>query len=93
MGVAYRQLGQYEEAEAGLKKALQLYGADHLIAHLHLAATYAMMGREKDARAEAAEVLRIDPTFSMEALAKRLPFKDQKVADDYLSALHKAGLK
>jgi len=93
MGVAYRQLGQYEEAEAGLKKALQLYGADHLIAHLHLAATYAMMGREKDARAEAAEVLRIDPTFSMEALAKRLPFKDQKVADDYLSALRKAGLK
>jgi adenylate cyclase len=89
----YRTLGQYEEAEAIYKKALQLYGADDLLVHVALAGTYAMMGREKEAQAEAAEVLRIDPTFSAVSLARRNPWKDQKVNDDYVSALRKAGLK
>ena len=51
------------------------------------------MGREKEARAEAEEVLRIDPTFSVDSMARRLPYKDQKALDDVVSALHKAGLK
>jgi adenylate cyclase len=93
LGAAYRQLGQYEEAVASLKKALQLYGTDHLPAHVVLASTYAQMGREKEARAEAAEVMRIDPKFSLESYARRIPFKDQKATDDYVSALRKAGLK
>jgi TolB-like protein len=93
MGIAYCQLGQYEEAVATLKKALQLYGADDLLAHIQLAGTYAMMGREKEAHAEAAEVLRIDPTFSVEYMARRMPFKDQKIIDHGVSTLHKAGLK
>jgi adenylate cyclase len=66
LGAAYRQLGQYEEAVASYKRALQLYGPDHLFAHLGLAGTYARMGREKEARSEAAEVLRIDPKFKLE---------------------------
>jgi adenylate cyclase len=93
LGIAYRQLGQYEEAVASFKKALQLYGADHLMAHLQLAAAYALMGREKEAYAEAAEVMRIDPKFSVDSYARRLPYKDQKVIDDLLSAWRKAGLK
>jgi len=93
LGHAYRQLGQYEEAVASLKKALQLYGADHLVAHVLLASTFTQMGREKEARAEAAEVMRIDPKFSMESYARRVPFKDQKAIDDYVSTLRKAGLK
>jgi adenylate cyclase len=93
LGHAYRQLGQYEEAVTTYKKVLQLYGADHLLAHLQLAANYALMGREKEAHAEAAEVMRIDPKFSLEAYAKRAPYKDQKTIDDLVSALRKAGLK
>ena len=50
LGGAYFQLGQYEEAVATFKKALQLYGPDHLIAHANLAVTYAVMGNEKEAR-------------------------------------------
>jgi len=52
-----------------------------------------MMGREKEARGEAAEVLRIDPTFSLESFARRLPYKDQKTVEDRVSAWHKLGLK
>ena len=39
-------------------------------AHIDLTATYSMMGREKEARAEAAEVLRINPKFSLDSYAK-----------------------
>jgi TolB-like protein/class 3 adenylate cyclase/Tfp pilus assembly protein PilF len=92
-GQAYRQLGQYEEAVASFKRVLQLFGADDLMAHLWLAATYALMGREKEAHAEAAEVLRIDPTFSVESYGRRVPYKDQKVIDDIVSSMRKAGLK
>jgi hypothetical protein len=51
------------------------------------------MGREKEAHAEAAEVLRINPKFSLDLFAKRLPHKDQSVIDNYVDALRKAGLK
>jgi hypothetical protein len=52
-----------------------------------------MMGREKDARAEAAEVLRVDPKFSLDSLAKMLPYKDRSETDKVANALRKAGLK
>jgi hypothetical protein len=52
-----------------------------------------MMGREKEARAEAAEVLRINPKFSVEYLAKIRAYKDQSQNDKIADALHKAGLK
>ena len=47
----------------------------------------------KGACAEAAEVMRINPNFSLESYARMLPFKDQKVINDSVSALRKAGLK
>ena len=89
---SYRQLGQYEEAVATYKKMLQLYGPDHLLAHLDLAVTYALMGREKEARAEGAEVLRIDPKFSIERFVKGSPM-DQSKKDRWIELLRKAGLK
>jgi hypothetical protein len=51
------------------------------------------MGREKEARAEAAEVLRINPKFSVDSYAKILLFKDQSENDRIVAALRKAGLK
>ncbi len=92
LGNSYRQLGQYEEAIAAYKKTLQIYGSDHLLAHLDLAATYTLMDREKEARAEGAEVMRIDPKFSVERYIKGLPF-DQSIKDRWAAVLRKAGLK
>ncbi len=63
------------------------------MAHVVLAATYAMMGSEKEAHNEAAEVMRIDPKFSLESYANRYTLKDQKAKDNYIAALYKAGLK
>jgi adenylate cyclase len=81
-----------EEAVLAYKKALQR-SPDNLLAHVLLATTYSKMGREKEARAEAAEVLRINPKFSLIYFAKALPFKDQKVTNNLIDALRKAGLK
>jgi adenylate cyclase len=92
LAISYSELGQYEEAIATYKKVLQIYGPDHLMAHLGLAVTYALMDREKEARTEGAEVLRIDPKFSLERFIKGLPY-DQSRKDRMADALRKAGLK
>jgi adenylate cyclase len=92
-GKALRTTGRFEEAVSAYKKAIQL--APHIIdAHAGLAATYIMMGREKEARAEAEEVLRINPKFSVDSYAKVfVAYKDQSEIDKYINALRKAGLK
>jgi adenylate cyclase len=63
------------------------------LAHQQLANCYAQMGRLDEARAEAAEVLRIAPHFSLEALRQSFPFKDPVVLERELDAWRKAGLK
>jgi adenylate cyclase len=84
--------GRLEEAVSACKKGIQ--GApDFIVAHINLAATYSLMGREKEARAEAEEVLRINPKYSVDSMAKRVPYKDQSEIDKLVNALRKAGLK
>jgi adenylate cyclase len=91
-GHALRITGRFEEAVSAYKKAFQR-APDNIIAHIALTATYSLMGREKEARAEAEEVLRINPKFSLDNYAKTLPYKDQSVIDSYVDACRKAGLK
>jgi len=92
VGWAYYWTGQYEEAIAAYKRALTHF-PNLLIAHLGLAGTYGALGREVEARTEGAEVLRISPTYSLEVIRQRLPFKDQAVLERHLDDLRKAGLK
>jgi adenylate cyclase len=92
LGHAYRATGRFEEAVSAYKKSLQR-APNNFFAHLGLAATYSMMGREQEARAEAAEVLRLNPKFSVDSYAKRMTFKDQSVTDKFIDGLRKAGLK
>ena len=91
-GDALRITRRFEEAVSAYKKAIQI-APDNLTAHLHLALTYGLMGQEKEARAEAAEVLRINPKFSLDDYAKTAIFKDQSARDKFVGALRKAGLK
>ena len=67
LGSSYIGLGRYEEAIKEYEKALHR-APDSQATHLGLAATYSLMGRDKEARAAAAEVLRIDPKFSLGVL-------------------------
>ncbi len=92
MGHPLRDEGRFEEAVSAYKKALQ-FAPDSITSHIGLAATYSMMGREKEACAEAAEVLRVNPKFTLDSLGKMLPYKDQSEIDKVAHALRKAGLK
>jgi adenylate cyclase len=92
MGHAYRGLGQYEEAIASYKKAFE-GKPNYWMPRIFLAATYNMSGQEEMARTEADEVLRINPKFSLEKLAKSLPYKDKDYLNRAIEGMRKAGLK
>jgi len=91
LAVAYRDSGQYEKAIEEAKKALQRE-PNTQFPYIHMAISYMRLGREEEARTAAAEILRINPKFSLERYAKMLPFT-QPVADRIVEDLRKAGLK
>ena len=95
LGATYFVLGQYEDALDEFKRLL-----DHSekgeynpeFAHRLLAATYVMLGREKEARKHAVEVIRINPKFTLKGYAKTQNYKNQADTDHWIGALRKAGL-
>lgn len=90
--MAYCVVGRYEEVIAALKQVLTR-NPNGLFAHAVLAATYSELGREEEARAEAAASLRLSPNFSLEVWRQMTPFKDPAVVERIIAALRKAGMK
>ena len=92
LGSAYRYTGQHEEAIATYKRLLAFY-PNNLPSHAMLACVYATVGRDAEAHAEAAEVLKIDPNFSAERFVNSFAVRNKKLLDSALNDLRKAGLK
>ena len=92
LGVAYRDLGKYDKAITACEKGLSI-SPDSMYLHFCLASTYSLAGREKEASAETAEVLRINPMFSLEHWSRIIPYKNQADRDRIVDAMRKAGLK
>jgi adenylate cyclase len=88
-GVAYNGMGRYAEAVDALKRSDQ----SNPWVHVNLVYAYSELGREQDARAEAAEVLRISPRFSLEEMERMPANWHGPLGQRYLSDLRKAGLK
>jgi adenylate cyclase len=89
-GMAYVYMGRYQEAIPLLKRALARY-PNVIPVRLYLITCYVELGRSEEARAEAQEVMRINPQFSLVAqkqLYSKDPRRDRRLAD-----LAKAGLK
>jgi adenylate cyclase len=84
LGLSYGLAGQYDDAIPWCEKAVHMQ-PDSLLARIMMTAVYSWSGRDEEARTEAAEVLRIDPDFSLEKFAK-------KAGARLVSALRKAGL-
>jgi adenylate cyclase len=89
LGRAYFLAGKYEEAVAEYKKAVEL-NPDYRDAHIGLAATYSVLGLEREARTEVEEILRIEPNFSLKKYAKFMYF--QVGLESEIEGLRKAGL-
>ena len=92
VGTAYAVAGRYQEARAPLQRHLSHY-PNILHIHLMLAVVYSELGQAAEARAEVAEVLRLNPHFSLEVHKQRMPIKDPVVLERHIAALRKAGLK
>jgi len=57
-----------------------------------LAATHAQLGQLEEARAEAAEMLRLHPGFTVAGMVRISPLKHAKDRNHYHDGLRKAGL-
>jgi adenylate cyclase len=90
LGRAYFLMGRHEEAIATLKKVVTR-NPNHLSAHNDLAIIYIDLGREEEARAEVAEILRVNPKFSLKVV-QDVPLKDPAVLEHWLDNLRRAGL-
>jgi len=84
--------GQLEKALATYEQVLHRYPED-MRALIGLAATYSLLGREEEARAQATQILRMEPKFNLKSFVKTLPFKNKIDAALLLDSLYKAGLK
>ena len=75
LGWAYVIAGRYEEALVPLTQAFPIL-PNNLQLHWALVICYVELGREEEARATAAEMLRIHPQFSIVAMRPFMPNKD-----------------
>ncbi len=91
MGIANYTLKHYEEAVRCLRECtLRL---PHLqVSHVWLASAYAQLGKLEEAKKEAAEVLRINPGFTIEGWKRLAVNKDPKDAEHRLDGARQAGL-
>ena len=89
LGTAYRVDGEYDKAVEYFKKAI-INNPNYWLSYLGLSASYGLLGREEEARAAVAEVLRIDPNFSLGKTP--VPFRNKADKERTLEVLRKAGL-
>jgi len=94
-GLAYTQLGRWEEAISALKAwlARRPYDAS---GYGYLAVAYMELGYDRAARAEAAEALRLNPQFTVEMLFPTVSLQYKALPawiDRFRADLYKTGLK
>ena len=89
---AYREIEKYEEAIEWGEKAVQ-QNPKNALSRVVLCSVYSLAGRMDKARVQAKEIMRLNPKFSVERMARTDPQKNQVVKKRYIDALRKAGLK
>jgi adenylate cyclase len=89
LAASYNLLGKYEEGIAAASKGIQIEPND-IYSHLPLLYGYFMSGREQEARAQAAEVLRINPKFCIRS--EPGSHKNPESTAHYRNVLRKAGI-
>ena len=87
MGLANNMLKRYGDVVRSLREC-----ASSKWPHVWLASAYAQSGQSEEARAEAADVLQINPGFTIERYIRLVVFKDPKEVEHRLDGLCKAGL-
>jgi adenylate cyclase len=91
MGVAKYMLKRYRDAVHWYRERIS---RDPIAqwSYVGLACAYAQLGQLEEARAAAAEVLRINPSFTIESSKPTLVYKDPKDLEHEIDGIRKAGL-
>ena len=90
MGLAYFHAGQVEKGIEWCEKAVE-QDPDSFLANVLLTTVYGLSDQEEKAKNQAAEVLRINPKFSLEKWTANM--NDQNLRERTIEALQQAGLK
>lgn len=92
LGFAHYMLKQYAQALPMLRDCVSR-APEIRTGHVFLAATYAQMGQLEQARAEVAEIMRLDPNYTMGRVARQTAvFRNAKDDEHYYDGLRKSGL-
>ena len=93
LGHSYFDLGEYEEAIRVLDEGVAQQ-PDYLPFHLFLAQSYATLDRQEEAKSQVAEVLRLNPAFTVSKYEAymSLSIKNFKYLEPDLVAQRKAGI-
>jgi adenylate cyclase len=91
MGLAHYMLKRYGEA-VRLCREFAARVPNYQWSHVWLASAYAQSGQLERARAEAAEVMRINPGFTIESAKRVIVYKDPEDVEHRLDGMRKAGL-
>ena len=91
LGLAYYNLGRFDEAIATLQKATQ-QNESVVSPRLYLAAIYARLGKMEDASWEISQIQMADPDIVLSNLSALAPFEQTQMLTRLTEDLRKAGL-
>ena len=91
IGRAQLGMGRHAEAEQSFKRRL-IRSPRSDMTRAYLASLYGATGRPDEARALWAELMEINPKFSVEYLRRVLPYKDPAWFESFAGGLQRAGL-
>ena len=91
LATAYRNAGQLEQAVEILENTVQRYPA-FSSARVALTSCYVLMGKDKEAKQEAREILRRDPAYTVARYTTPNLYRNKETMDKWAEALRKAGI-
>jgi adenylate cyclase len=92
LATAYRDIQKYEEGIEWGEKAVQ-QNPQNVLSRVILCSIYSLAGQMDEARAQANEIMRLNPKFSVDRFARTDPQKNEAVKKRYIDALREAGLR
>ena len=91
LAAAYEGVGDYDLCVEAANRGIAL-NPNYVSLYVDLAVCYAALGREEEAQAAAAEILRTNPRFTLKAFASYAPFSDEGELQQKVKMLRKAGV-
>ncbi|MFC1840069.1 tetratricopeptide repeat protein, partial [Thermodesulfobacteriota bacterium] len=96
LGLSYCMEEKYEESLLAYRKLLEKSKIGEITpmwAHIGLASVYSQLDQEEQARFHIAEILKLDPEFSLDSARNIMRFKEVSHQDRIIDSLMSAGLK